>query len=46
VLITATACVAFAPVLQPLHARFADDRVPSRRFRLSDFRTSIGSEGS
>jgi len=43
VLITATACVAFAPVLQPLHARFDDDRVPSRRFRLSDFRTTIAS---
>ena len=36
-LITAVACVAFAAMLQPLRARFDDDRVPSRRFRLSDF---------
>jgi len=43
VLIMATACVAFAAVLQPLRARFDDDRVPSRRFRLSDFRTTIAS---
>ena len=27
-----------AVMLQPLRARFDDDRVPSRRFRLSDFR--------
>jgi MFS family permease len=42
-LITAVACVAFAAMLQPLRARFDDDRVPSRRFRLSDFRTTIAS---
>jgi MFS family permease len=42
-LVTATACVAFAGLLQPLRARFDDDRVPSRRFRLSDFRTTIAS---
>jgi MFS family permease len=30
-------------MLQPLRARFDDDRVPSRRFRLSDFRTTIAS---
>jgi MFS family permease len=43
VLATATACVAFAAMLQPLRARFDDDRVPSRRFRLSDIRTTIAS---
>jgi MFS family permease len=42
-LVTAAACVAFAAMLQPLRARFDDDRVPSRRFRLSDFRTTIAS---
>src|SRR5271154_6851469 len=42
-LITGVACVAFAAMLQPLRARFDDDRVPSRRFRLSDFRTTIAS---
>src|SRR5207248_1814772 len=43
VLTTAAACAAFAVLLQPLRARFDDDRVPSRRFRLSDFRTTISS---
>jgi MFS family permease len=43
VLATATICLAFAALLQPLRARFDDDRVPSRRFRLSDFRTIIAS---
>lgn len=42
-LATAAACVAGAAMLQPLRARFDDDRVPSRRFRLSDFRTTIAS---
>src|SRR5204863_1811930 len=42
-LITAAACTAFAAMLQPLRARFDDDRVSSRRFRLSDFRTTIAS---
>jgi MFS family permease len=37
----AAACVASAMMLQPLRARFDDDRVPSRRFRLSDFRTTV-----
>jgi hypothetical protein len=36
-LISAAACVAFAAMLQPLRARFDTDRVPSRRFRASDF---------
>ena len=42
-LATGAACVAGAVMLQPLRARFDDDRVPSRRFRLSDFRTTIAS---
>ena len=39
----ALACVACAAMLQPLRTRFDDDRVPSHRFRLSDFRTTIAS---
>src|SRR5258705_7281613 len=42
-LATAAACVAFAAMLQPLRAQFDYDRVPSRRFRLSDFRTTVAS---
>jgi len=42
-LATAAACVTGAAILQPLRARFDDDRVPSRRFRLSDFRATIAS---
>jgi MFS family permease len=42
-LVTAAACVAFAAMLQPLRARFDNDCVPSRRFRLSDLRTTIAS---
>jgi MFS family permease len=42
-LATALACVACAAILQPLRARFDNDRVASRRFRLSDFRTTIAS---
>src|SRR5262245_53811623 len=41
VLVTALACVVFAVLLQPLRARFDDDRVSSRRFRLADLRTVI-----
>src|SRR5205814_2110904 len=39
----AMACVAGAAMLQPLRTRFDADRVPSRRFRLSDFRATIAS---
>src|SRR6266403_1844920 len=39
----AAAGVACAVMLQPLRARFDDDRVPSRRFRLADFRTTLAS---
>src|SRR5580700_2221931 len=42
-LATAVACLTGAAILQPLRARFDDDRVPSRRFRLSDFPTTIAS---
>src|SRR5436305_2346781 len=42
-LATAVACVVGAAMLQPLRARFDDDRVPTRRFRLSDFRATIAS---
>lgn len=40
-LITAAACVVFALVLQPLRKLFDDDRVPTRRFHLSDFKTTF-----
>jgi MFS family permease len=43
VLAIAAACVVFAAALQPLRARFDDDRVPSRRFRLDDLRAVITS---
>src|SRR5207248_9458912 len=42
-LAVAAACVMGAAMLQPLRARFDDDRVPSRRFRLSDFAATIAS---
>src|SRR5215472_4584417 len=42
-LATAAACLAGALMLQPLRIRFDNDRVPSRRFRLSDFGTTIAS---
>src|SRR5215813_12766268 len=35
-LAVAAACIAGALMLQPLRARFDGDRIPSRRFRLSD----------
>src|SRR5882672_3457215 len=39
----AAACVVGALLLQPLRATFDDDRVPSQRFRVSDFKTTITS---
>jgi len=42
-LAVAVACLACAVALQPLRTRFDDDRVPSRRFRLSDFGATIAS---
>ncbi|HEY8611637.1 MAG TPA: MFS transporter [Roseomonas sp.] len=38
---TAAACVVFAFALQPLRGEFDADRVPTRSFRLSDFRTTL-----
>lgn len=40
-LIAAAACAVFTLLLQPLRARFDDDRVPSRSFQLSDFKTTL-----
>ena len=42
-LLVAVACWLFAVILQPLRGRFDADRVPTHRFRLSDFRTVITS---
>lgn len=40
-LLTAAACAVLVLLLQPLRGRFDDDRVPTRSFRLSDFRTTL-----
>ncbi len=40
-LYSAAACVAFAVVLQPLCKIFDTDRVPTRSFHFSDFRTTL-----
>jgi len=37
------ACAVFALVLQPLRKSFDDDRVPTRSFRLSDFKSTLTS---
>ncbi len=42
-LIGAFACFVFALFLQPWRAEFDSDRIPSRSFRLSDFRTTLTS---
>ncbi len=42
-LATGAACVAGAVMLQPLRARFDADRLPSRRFRLSDLPSTVAS---
>lgn len=36
-------CIAFAVMLQPLRAEFDSDRVPSRRFHVSDFHRTVAS---
>jgi MFS family permease len=41
--VAAIGCVLFAILLQSSRAEFDADRVPSRRFRLSDFRTTFTS---
>ena len=40
---SAAACLVFAVMLQPLCRIFDTDRVPSRSFRLSDFRSTLNS---
>ena len=40
-LTTAAACCAFALALQVVRPRYDDDRVPTHRFRVSDFRDTI-----
>ncbi|MCC7081709.1 MAG: MFS transporter [Burkholderiales bacterium] len=35
------ACLAFTFMLQPLRSRFDDDRIPTRMFHLSDFKTTL-----
>ncbi len=42
-LISAAACMVYAAVLQPLCKVFDTDRVPTRTFQLSDFRTTLTS---
>lgn len=37
----AAACALFALMLEPMRKNFDDDRVPTRSFRLSDFRTTL-----
>jgi MFS family permease len=41
-LIAGGACLAFALVLQPLRREFDSDRSPTRRFRMKDFGTTLG----
>lgn len=40
-LASACACVVFALILQPLRKRFDTDRVPTRNFRISDFKSTL-----
>jgi MFS family permease len=42
-LLCAAACTVFAVMLQPLRNTFDDDRVPTRTFKLSDFRSTLNS---
>ena len=43
ILLSAAACALFVLMLQPLRKVFDDDRVPTRSFRLSDFRATLTS---
>jgi MFS family permease len=43
ILCIAAACMVFVAMLQPLRARFDRDRMPTRRFRLSDLKSTIAS---
>lgn len=40
-LLSAAACALFALMLQPLRGMFDDDRVATRMFRMSDFKTTL-----
>lgn len=40
-LLCAAACAVFALMLQPLRQTFDDDRVPTRAFRMSDFKSTL-----
>ena len=40
-LVSAAACALFALILQPLRTIFDTDRVPTRTFRLSDFKSTL-----
>ncbi len=40
-LLSAAACLVFAVMLQPLRGIFDDDRVPTRVFKLSDFKSTL-----
>jgi MFS family permease len=40
-LLSAAACGAFVLALQPLRASFDDDRVPTRTFQFSDFKSTL-----
>ena len=42
-LLSAAACAVFALMMQPLRKLFDIDRVPTRTFKLSDFRTTLTS---
>jgi MFS family permease len=42
-LLCAASCVIFALVLQPMRRLFDTDRVPTRTFKLSDFRSTLNS---
>ena len=42
-LLSAAVCAVFVLMLQPLRAAFDDDRVPTRTFRLSDFKSTLTS---
>ena len=41
--LSAAACAVFVLIMQPLRKIFDDDRVPTRAFRLSDFRVTLTS---
>jgi MFS family permease len=43
ILFSAAACAIFVLMLQPLRRKFDDDRVPTRFFKLSDFKATLQS---